>query len=99
MGPHAMARIRQQLPEIWQAGDLAAERSGTPVKIAGQVICRQRPGMAKEFVFSVLKMNPACKRDCDATPFSSIIGYSSQRRRPWSLMGSCRISNLQVRHI
>ena len=50
-----MKLIRSQLPEIWRAADLAAERSGTLVKIAGQVICRQRPGTAKGFVFVSLE--------------------------------------------
>jgi error-prone DNA polymerase len=54
-GPHPMKLIRSQLPEIWRASDLAAERSGTLVKVAGQVICRQRPGTAKGFVFVSLE--------------------------------------------
>ncbi len=55
VGPHPMKIIRNHLPEIWRASDLAAARSGSPVKIAGQVICRQRPGTAKGFVFISLE--------------------------------------------
>src|SRR5207249_3756755 len=55
VGPHPMKLVRSQLPEIWRAADLAAERNGTLVKIAGQVICRQRPGTAKGFVFVSLE--------------------------------------------
>jgi error-prone DNA polymerase len=55
VGPHPMKLIRSQLPEIWRAADLPAERNGTSVKIAGQVICRQRPGTAKGFVFVSLE--------------------------------------------
>jgi error-prone DNA polymerase len=55
VGPHPMKLIRSQLPQIWRASDLAAERNGTLVKIAGQVICRQRPGTAKGFVFVSLE--------------------------------------------
>jgi error-prone DNA polymerase len=50
-----MKLIRSQLPEIWRAADLSAEQNGTSVKIAGQVICRQRPGTAKGFVFISLE--------------------------------------------
>ncbi|MGA3171980.1 MAG: error-prone DNA polymerase [Chthoniobacteraceae bacterium] len=55
IGPHPMKLIRSQLPEIRRASDLPAERNGTMVKIAGQVICRQRPGTAKGFVFISLE--------------------------------------------
>ena len=41
--------------EIWRAADLPQERTGTLVRIAGQVICRQRPGTAKGFVFVSLE--------------------------------------------
>ena len=54
-GPHPMRLIRAQLPDIWRASDLAGARSGMVVKIAGQVICRQRPGTAKGFVFVSLE--------------------------------------------
>ena len=43
------------LPDIWRASDVADARSGTLVRIAGQVICRQRPGTAKGFVFVSLE--------------------------------------------
>jgi error-prone DNA polymerase len=55
VGRHPMKLIRSQLPEIWRAADLPAERNGRSVKIAGQVICRQRPGTAKGFVFVSLE--------------------------------------------
>ena len=54
-GPHAMALIRAQLPDIWRAGDLTQVRHGARVRIAGNVICRQRPGTAKGFVFLSLE--------------------------------------------
>jgi error-prone DNA polymerase len=54
-GPHPMKLLRQHLPNIWRATDLASARHGATVQIAGNVICRQRPGTAKGFVFVSLE--------------------------------------------
>jgi len=54
-GPHPMKLLREHLPNIWRATDLAAARHGDTVQIAGNVICRQRPGTAKGFVFISLE--------------------------------------------
>jgi error-prone DNA polymerase len=54
-GPHPMKLLRGSLPNIWRASDLAQARPGTTVQIAGNVICRQRPGTAKGFVFISLE--------------------------------------------
>jgi error-prone DNA polymerase len=54
-GPHPMAYLRPRLPEVWRAADLPQARTGTLLRIAGQVICRQRPGTAKGFVFISLE--------------------------------------------
>jgi error-prone DNA polymerase len=54
-GPHPMKLLRGSLPNIWQASDLAQARHGATVRIAGNVICRQRPGTAKGFVFISLE--------------------------------------------
>jgi error-prone DNA polymerase len=54
-GPHPMKLLRDQLPNVWRAGDLATARHGSRVTIAGNVICRQRPGTAKGFVFVSLE--------------------------------------------
>jgi len=54
-GPHPMALARAQLPGVWTAGDLPRARHGQIVRIAGNVICRQRPGTAKGFVFISLE--------------------------------------------
>ena len=56
-GPHPMAYHRESL---WQEGILSADelmqrRSSQPVRIAGCVIARQRPGTAKGFVFLSLE--------------------------------------------
>jgi error-prone DNA polymerase len=54
-GPHPMKLLRAQLPNIWRAMDLPHAKHGAIVQIAGNVICRQRPGTAKGFVFISLE--------------------------------------------
>jgi error-prone DNA polymerase len=54
-GPHPMKLLRSQLPDIWRAQDLRSARNGSTIQIAGNVICRQRPGTAKGFVFISLE--------------------------------------------
>jgi len=55
-GVHPMAILRERMPEsTWRAGDLTLAKNGERVTIAGSVICRQRPGTAKGFVFVSLE--------------------------------------------
>ncbi len=54
-GPHPMTLLRGRLPDIWRAADLRQVKNGQTVRIAGQVICRQRPGTAKGFCFVSLE--------------------------------------------
>jgi error-prone DNA polymerase len=54
-GPHPMKLLRQGLPNIWRAIDLVHAPHGSTIQIAGNVICRQRPGTAKGFVFISLE--------------------------------------------
>ena len=54
-GPHPMKLLRPQLANIWRAIDLVSARHGDRIQIAGNVICRQRPGTAKGFVFISLE--------------------------------------------
>ncbi len=54
-GQHPMALLRPRLKNIWRAADLAKAKNGSRVRIAGNVICRQRPGTAKGFVFISLE--------------------------------------------
>jgi error-prone DNA polymerase len=54
-GPHPMKLLREKLPNIWRAIDLPHAKNGVTVQIAGNVICRQRPGTAKGFVFVSLE--------------------------------------------
>ena len=54
-GPHPMKLLRAKLPDIWRATDLSQARPKSIVQIAGNVICRQRPGTAKGFVFISLE--------------------------------------------
>jgi error-prone DNA polymerase len=55
VGRHPMALIRAQLPGVHCASDLRKAPDGAFVSIAGNVICRQRPGTAKGFVFISLE--------------------------------------------
>ncbi|HXI74783.1 MAG TPA: OB-fold nucleic acid binding domain-containing protein, partial [Pyrinomonadaceae bacterium] len=57
IGRHPMAHQRAWLEtlNVTRAGDLKTLRNGVPVKVAGWVIVRQRPGTAKGFVFLSLE--------------------------------------------
>ncbi len=55
IGPHPMALMRPRLPQAWRATDISKGREGQIVCIAGNVICRQRPGTAKGVVFISLE--------------------------------------------
>ncbi len=55
VGPHPMSLVRAELPHVWRAADLPHARHGDQSTIAGNVICRQRPGTAKGFVFISLE--------------------------------------------
>jgi len=53
---HPMALLRPQLHEgIAASSMLGSLPDGAPVEVAGLVVCRQRPGTAKGFVFLVLE--------------------------------------------
>jgi len=55
IGKHPMALLRANLPDAWRAADLVQAPDRTRVRIAGNVICRQRPGTAKGVVFISLE--------------------------------------------
>ncbi len=56
-GPHPIALLRRQMDalNVWRAAELAQGKNGQRIRIAGNVICRQRPGSAKGFVFISLE--------------------------------------------
>jgi error-prone DNA polymerase len=54
-GPHPMKLLRESFPNVWRAADLKQAPHGATIQIAGNVICRQRPGTAKGFVFISLE--------------------------------------------
>ncbi len=54
-GPHPMSYVRGSLPGVLRAADLHTATENRRVRIAGQVICRQRPGTAKGFLFLSLE--------------------------------------------
>ena len=53
VGPHPMVYCRKEMDKLGvrRAYELARLVNGMPVRVAGAVICRQRPGTAKGFVF------------------------------------------------
>ena len=50
-GSHPMAFVRDRLRDAWRAAELPSARNGTLIRVAGLVICRQRPGTAKGICF------------------------------------------------
>ncbi|WP_221029784.1 DNA polymerase III subunit alpha [Actomonas aquatica] len=66
-GVHPMAHIRARLPDVWRAGDLPCAKDRQTVTVAGSVICRQRPGTAKGFVFISLEDETGVA-NCIVTP-------------------------------
>ena len=55
-GPHPMALRRAGLKDtVWRSDQLREAPEGTHVRVAGQVICRQRPGTAKGVCFVSLE--------------------------------------------
>jgi error-prone DNA polymerase len=57
VGPHPLSYHREQLRKegVLTAADLQRLGDGAPVRVAGSVIARQRPGTAKGFVFLSLE--------------------------------------------
>jgi error-prone DNA polymerase len=56
VGPHPVGYLRSMLlNDIWRSIDLPQASNGSRIRIGGQVICRQRPGTAKGFVFISLE--------------------------------------------
>jgi len=66
-GVHPMAHVRHALPKVWRAGDLPFAKNGAKIIVAGSVICRQRPGTAKGFVFVSLEDETGVA-NCVVTP-------------------------------
>ena len=54
-GPHPMALRRGTLKDVWQSAQLQEAPDGARIRVAGQVICRQRPGTAKGVCFLSLE--------------------------------------------
>jgi error-prone DNA polymerase len=53
---HPLALLRRDLPsDVLSAEQVRASRDGARVRTAGLVVCRQRPGTAKGFVFLLLE--------------------------------------------
>ncbi|MDD4932869.1 MAG: error-prone DNA polymerase [Methylacidiphilaceae bacterium] len=55
LGPHPMAYLRRRAPAAREVAALRGLPHGARVQVAGAVICRQRPGTAKGFLFLSLE--------------------------------------------
>ncbi len=55
LGPHPMAYLRPRTAATRKAANLRGLPHGARVEVAGAVICRQRPGTAKGFLFLSLE--------------------------------------------
>lgn len=55
VGDHPMKQARAACSDLWRADELQYAKNGTRLRIGGSVICRQRPGTAKGFVFLSLE--------------------------------------------
>ena len=64
-----MELLRPRLEGVLRACDLPARRNGEYVTVAGAVICRQRPGTAKGFVFVSLEDETGICNVVVAPPF------------------------------
>jgi error-prone DNA polymerase len=90
IGPHPMALHRESLAArgIRRAFDLSRLADGTRVTVAGSVICRQRPGTAKGFVFLTLE---------DETGLANVIIRPDMFERHSEVI--VRVPNLEVEGI
>ena len=79
VGPHPMAMVRAHLPDVCPAGVLRDLPEGAPVVLAGQVICRQRPGTARGVVFVSLEDETGIANAIPPPPSSSAAASSSPR--------------------
>ena len=92
-GIHPMAHVRDRLKDVWRAGDLPLAKNGTQLTVAGSVICRQRPGTAKGFVFISLEDETGLA-NCIVTP-----DRFEQYRLVINLEPALRITGkLQIQH-
>ena len=79
---HPMALLRADLPaDVLNAEQVRASRDGAHIRTAGLVVCRQRPGTAKGFVFLLLEdetgvVNIVIKPDLYEAQRSTIRGES-----------------------
>ena len=92
VGRHPMEFLRENLPEAWNARQIRAAPNNTAIETAGMVICRQRPGTAKGFVFLSLE---------DETGISNIIVPPALYERTRLLIASesfLRIDGLVQQH-
>lgn len=107
-GRHPMHRLRRYLPEVWTAEMMQDSVHGQQVIIAGNVICRQRPGTARGMVFVSLEDETGIANAIVAPqlfervrlvlveePYLRIIGPVSRRKGP-PMVQARRVERLHI---
>jgi error-prone DNA polymerase len=103
IGLHPMAFLRSQLADVWRASDLPFAEHGQTVRIAGNVICRQRPGTAKGFVFISLEDETGISNAIVAPPLFEklrlVITQEAYLLIEGKLQNTDNVILIQARHI
>ena len=92
VGPHPVSLFRQELVArgVRRAAELPGLADGELVRVAGAVICRQRPGTAKGFLFLTLEdetglVNVIVRPDLFLRERAVLVGAAS-----WRWTACCR---------
>lgn len=89
---HPMALLRDRLTGICPAQDLKHVAHGQVVTIAGAVICRQRPGTAKGFVFISLEDETGIANAVVLPALFSACASRSRKNPPSASPAACKTS-------
>ncbi len=105
VGRHPMAhcRARMRVLQVFRAGDLKLVRHGVQIRIAGQVIARQRPGTAHGFIFLSLEDETGIANvivDPDLYEANrSLVTYAKFLLIEGSLQNVDKVIHLRAKHI
>ncbi len=105
VGRHPMAHCRPRMRalQVFRAGDLKLVRHGVKLRIAGQVIARQRPGTAHGFIFLSLEDETGIANaivDPDLYEANrSLVTYAKFLMIEGSLQNIDKVIHLRARHI
>ncbi len=105
VGRHPMAHCRPRMRtlQVFRAGDLKLVRHGVKLRIAGQVIARQRPGTAHGFIFLSLEDETGIANaiiDPDLYEANrSLVTYAKFLLIEGSLQNIDKVIHLRAKHI